>query len=142
MPSGQLLITFTQLFTIQLVESVAGVWTLLNNSVHNLTVVIVILAYDTRLVIEIAFTITLASTIDDADMAISHVVRGADLLFATDIHRLLQALMGWPDPRYAHHALLTDASGRRLAKRDRAATIRDLRASGASAAEVLRRAGA
>ena len=58
------------------------------------------------------------------------VTRGADLKPATDLHRLLQALMGWPAPRYAHHALLTDAAGRRLAKRDRAATLRDLRAGG------------
>ena len=48
----------------------------------------------------------------------------------TDLHRLLQALMGWPTPRYAHHALLTDAAGRRLAKRDRAETLRQMRAAG------------
>ncbi len=84
----------------------------------------------------------LCVTHDDALQGVTLVTRGADLKPATDLHRLLQALMGWPEPRYAHHALLTDASGRRLAKRDRAATIRDLRAAGVSAAEVLRRAGA
>jgi glutamyl-Q tRNA(Asp) synthetase len=57
------------------------------------------------------------------------------------VHVLLQALMGWPTPAYAHHALLTDASGKRLAKRDRAATLRDLRAAGRSAAEVRALAG-
>jgi glutamyl-Q tRNA(Asp) synthetase len=49
--------------------------------------------------------------------------------------------MGWPEPRYAHHPLLADASGRRLAKRDRAATLRSLRAGGVTAAEVRARAG-
>ena len=84
----------------------------------------------------------LCVTHDDALQGVTLVTRGADLKPATDLHRLLQALMGWPEPRYAHHALLTDASGRRLAKRDRAATIRDLRAEGVTAEEVLRRAGA
>ena len=78
----------------------------------------------------------LCVTHDDALQGATLVVRGEDLRSATDIHRLLQALMGWPVPRYAHHRLLTDADGRRLAKRDRAATLRDLRASGVSAAEV------
>ena len=50
--------------------------------------------------------------------------------------------MGWPTPRYQHHGLLTDASGRRLAKRDRAATLRDLRAAGHSPAAVRRMAEA
>ncbi len=58
------------------------------------------------------------------------VTRGLDLAPATDIHRLLQALMGWPAPRYLHHALLTDSSGHRLSKRDGAATLRSLRAAG------------
>ncbi|HWT07588.1 MAG TPA: tRNA glutamyl-Q(34) synthetase GluQRS [Roseomonas sp.] len=84
----------------------------------------------------------LCVTHDDALQGVTLVTRGADLKPATDLHRLLQALMGWPVPRYAHHALLTDANGRRLAKRDRAATIRDLRAEGVTAEEVLRRAGA
>ena len=78
----------------------------------------------------------LCVTYDDALQGVTMVTRGEDLQQATHIHRVLQALMGWPTPRYAHHRLLTDASGRRLAKRDRAATLRDLRASGVSAAEV------
>ncbi len=49
--------------------------------------------------------------------------------------------MGWPEPAYAHHRLLTDAEGRRLAKRDRAATLRDLRAAGRTPAEVRALAG-
>ena len=71
----------------------------------------------------------LCVTHDDALQGVTLVTRGADLKPATDLHRLLQALMGWPAPRYAHHRLLTDGSGRRLAKRDRAATVRDLRSS-------------
>jgi glutamyl-Q tRNA(Asp) synthetase len=83
----------------------------------------------------------LCVTYDDALQGVTLVVRGTDLLPATNIHVLLQALMGWPTPAYAHHPLLTDATGRRLAKRDRAATLRDLRAAGHSAAEVRAMAG-
>ncbi len=83
----------------------------------------------------------LCVTHDDALQGVTLVVRGVDLLPATHIHVLLQALMGWPTPAYAHHPLLTDANGRRLAKRDRAATLRDLRAAGHSPAEVRSLAG-
>lgn len=83
----------------------------------------------------------LCVTHDDAVQGVTLVTRGVDLLAATHVHVLLQALMGWPTPDYAHHALLTDAAGRRLAKRDRAATLRDLRAAGHSAAEVRAMAG-
>jgi glutamyl-Q tRNA(Asp) synthetase len=78
----------------------------------------------------------LCVTHDDAVQGVTLVTRGADLKPATHLHRLLQSLMGWPTPTYAHHELLTDATGRRLAKRDRAATLRDLRARGHSPAEV------
>ena len=83
----------------------------------------------------------LCVTHDDALQGVTLVTRGEDLKAATDLHRLLQALLGWPAPAYAHHRLLTDAEGRRLAKRDRAATLRDLRASGVSPAEARARAG-
>ena len=83
----------------------------------------------------------LCVTHDDAVQGVTLVTRGADLKPATDLHRLLQHLMGWPEPAYAHHPLITDASGRRLAKRDRAATLRDLRAAGRSPAEVRALAG-
>jgi glutamyl-Q tRNA(Asp) synthetase len=83
----------------------------------------------------------LCVTHDDALQGVTLVTRGADLKPATHLHRLLQALMGWPAPAYSHHPLLTDASGRRLAKRDRAATLRDLRAHGCSSAEVRTLAG-
>jgi glutamyl-Q tRNA(Asp) synthetase len=78
----------------------------------------------------------LCVTHDDAAQGVTLVTRGADLRPATHLHRLIQSLMGWPAPRYAHHRLLTDASGRRLAKRDAAATLRDMRARGVTAAEV------
>ena len=83
----------------------------------------------------------LCVTHDDALQGVTLVTRGADLKLATHLHRLLQALQDWPVPRYAHHRLLTDASGRRLAKRDKAATLRDLRRSGWSPARVRALAG-
>jgi glutamyl-Q tRNA(Asp) synthetase len=83
----------------------------------------------------------LCVTHDDALQGVTLVTRGDDLMGATDVQRLLQALMGWPAPVYAHHRLLTDARGRRLAKRDHAATLRDLRARGVSAAEARAMAG-
>lgn len=72
----------------------------------------------------------LACTLDDAAMGVSHVLRGADLRAATDIHRLLQALLNLPSPAYIHHPLLVGADGRRLAKRDGSIALADLRAQG------------
>ncbi len=83
----------------------------------------------------------LCVTHDDALQGVTLVTRGVDLRPATHLHRLLQALLGWPEPLYAHHRLLTDASGRRLAKRDRATTLRALREAGHSPAEVRAMAG-
>ncbi|HVQ07337.1 MAG TPA: tRNA glutamyl-Q(34) synthetase GluQRS [Allosphingosinicella sp.] len=73
----------------------------------------------------------LAVTLDDAAQGVTDVVRGRDLFAATDVHRLLQALLGLPTPLYHHHDLLTDADGNRLAKRHGARTLADLRAAGA-----------
>lgn len=73
----------------------------------------------------------LAVTVDDAAQGVTDVVRGRDLFAATDVHRLLQALLGLPTPCYHHHDLLTGADGRRLAKRTGAPTLADLRAAGA-----------
>jgi glutamyl-Q tRNA(Asp) synthetase len=81
----------------------------------------------------------LCVTHDDALQGINLVTRGIDLKPATDLHRLIQTLMGWPAPAYAHHPLLLDCYGRRLAKRDRAATLRDMRDVGITAGEVLAR---
>jgi glutamyl-Q tRNA(Asp) synthetase len=79
----------------------------------------------------------LAVTVDDAWQGVSDVVRGADLFEATHVHRLLQALLGLPTPRYHHHPLLTDGDGRRLAKRDGAAALADLRKRGGDPAAIV-----
>jgi glutamyl-Q tRNA(Asp) synthetase len=84
----------------------------------------------------------LAVTVDDAAQGVTLVTRGADLFAATHIHRLLQALLGLPTPRYWHHPLVTDAAGRRYAKRDRALTLRALREAGRTPEEVRAMAGA
>jgi glutamyl-Q tRNA(Asp) synthetase len=89
---------------------------------------------------EVPVSYHLAVTVDDALQGVSLVTRGADLFAATHVHRLLQALLGLPTPRYRHHALLTDAAGRRLAKRDTALTIRAMRDAGLTPAEILGRA--
>ena len=86
---------------------------------------------------EVPTSYHLAVTVDDALQGVTLVTRGVDLFAATHIHRLLQALLELPTPRYRHHKLLTDAQGHRLAKRDKALTIRAMRGSGISAAEVL-----
>ena len=72
----------------------------------------------------------LAVTVDDALQGVTLVTRGADLFMATHVHRVLQALLDLATPRYRHHKLLTDASGKRFAKRDKALTLRALRESG------------
>ena len=72
----------------------------------------------------------LASTLDDAAMGVTHVIRGADLIASTDVHRLLQALLGLPAPVHRHHGLICGPDGRRLAKRDAAASLASLRAAG------------
>ena len=72
----------------------------------------------------------LAVTVDDAGQGVTDVVRGVDLFDATHVHRLLQALLDLPTPRYHHHPLLTDAAGRRLAKRHGAASLEAMRLAG------------
>ena len=73
----------------------------------------------------------LAVTIDDAAQGVTDIVRGRDLYEATHVHRLLQALLDLPTPLYHHHRLLTDAAGRRLAKRHNAPTLGGLGQGGA-----------
>lgn len=72
----------------------------------------------------------LAVVVDDALQGITHVIRGEDLFDATHIQRLLQALLDLPTPVYRHHRLLTGPDGKRFAKRDKAQTLRELRAAG------------
>ena len=83
----------------------------------------------------------LAVTVDDAIQGVTLVTRGRDLYHATHLQRLLQALLGLPAPDYWHHALLTGPDGRRLAKRDGAASLRALRQAGLDPAAVRALAG-
>ena len=79
----------------------------------------------------------LACCHDDALQGITDIVRGTDLLDSTHVHRLLQELMGWPVPTYHHHDLLLDRDGKKFSKRDKAVTIRSLRAEHLAAKNVL-----
>ena len=79
----------------------------------------------------------LCVTHDDALQGVTCVTRGQDLYAATSVHRVLQALMKWPEPDYRHHALILDEEGKKLSKRDGAEGIRVLRALGWSAQNVL-----
>ncbi|HET6378649.1 MAG TPA: tRNA glutamyl-Q(34) synthetase GluQRS [Methylocella sp.] len=81
----------------------------------------------------------IAVVVDDAVQGITEVVRGEDLFMATSLHRLLQALLDLPAPVYRHHALLRDASGRKLSKSSRAKSLRALREEGLSPEEVRER---
>lgn len=83
----------------------------------------------------------LAVVVDDAFQQVSLVTRGNDLLTATHVQRLLQALLGLPEPQYAHHRLILDAQGRKLSKRDGPVTLRDLRDRGMTAGDVRRQLG-
>jgi glutamyl-Q tRNA(Asp) synthetase len=78
----------------------------------------------------------LAVVHDDALQGVTHVIRGQDLFEAAHIQRLLQALLDLPTPTYRHHGLLVGPDGKRYAKRDKAQTLRELRTSGLSAAEL------
>ncbi|SEO27754.1 glutamyl-Q tRNA(Asp) synthetase [Salinihabitans flavidus] len=72
----------------------------------------------------------LSVVVDDADQGITHVTRGEDLFDATQIHVLLQHLLGLPTPIYHHHRLVRDEAGKRLAKRDDARAIATYREAG------------
>jgi len=83
----------------------------------------------------------LSVVIDDWDQNISHVVRGQDLAPATDIHVILQYLLGIKPPIYHHHRLIRDEDGKRLAKRDDARAIAKYRADGLSPADIRKMIG-
>lgn len=80
---------------------------------------------------------TFASSVDDTDMAVTHIVRGADHVTntATQI-QIIRALGGMP-PSFAHHSLLTGAQGEELSKRIGALSIRDLREAGVAPEALL-----
>ena len=83
----------------------------------------------------------LSVVIDDAEQAVTHVIRGQDLFAATAIHVLLQALLDLPTPQYHHHHLIRDDTGKRLAKRDDARAIHSYRAEGATPQDIRRMIG-
>lgn len=83
----------------------------------------------------------LAVVVDDALQGVTHVIRGEDLFEAAHVQRLLQALLDLPTPVYRHHRLLTGPDGKRFAKRDRAETLRDLRARGVTPHDLRREMG-
>ena len=83
----------------------------------------------------------LAVVVDDALQGVTEVVRGRDLFWSTSVHRLLQQLLGLPQPGYRHHRLIRDAAGQKLSKSTDATGLRELRAAGVTPAEIRRRVG-
>ena len=85
---------------------------------------------------DLAASYHLAVVVDDALQGVTDVVRGRDLLAATAVHRLLQALLGFPAPRYRHHRLVLDQSGAKLSKSRQSWSLAELRGTGLSPGEV------
>jgi glutamyl-Q tRNA(Asp) synthetase len=83
----------------------------------------------------------LAAVVDDALQGVTDVVRGQDLFWATSIHRLLQTLLGLPEPTYHHHELILDEAGQKLAKSTQATGLRELRAAGLQPFDIRRMVG-
>ncbi|MGE0213608.1 MAG: tRNA glutamyl-Q(34) synthetase GluQRS [Parvibaculaceae bacterium] len=83
----------------------------------------------------------IAVVTDDALQGITHVTRGQDLFHATGLHRLLQALLNLPEPRYHHHRLIGDETGRKLSKSEGAPSLRSLREQGLTPATIRRELG-
>ncbi|MDH4439012.1 MAG: tRNA glutamyl-Q(34) synthetase GluQRS [Rhizobium sp.] len=78
----------------------------------------------------------LAVTVDDAEQGVSHVVRGLDLFHATSVHRLLQALLGLPQPAYHHHRLISGPDGRKLSKSAGDTALAALRNQGRTPSDI------
>jgi glutamyl-Q tRNA(Asp) synthetase len=83
----------------------------------------------------------LSVVVDDARQGVTEVVRGEDLFWSTSVHRLLQQLLGLPQPVYRHHRLVRDGEGRKLSKSTMATGLRELRAAGATPADIRRGVG-
>ena len=83
----------------------------------------------------------LSVAIDDALQGVTEVVRGQDLFWSTSVHRLLQKLLGLPAPAYRHHRLILDSAGQKLSKSMDATGLRELRAAGATPADIRRLVG-
>jgi glutamyl-Q tRNA(Asp) synthetase len=83
----------------------------------------------------------LAVVVDDARQGVTDVVRGRDLFHATSVHRLLQALLGLPQPAYHHHRLILDADGKKLSKSTQSTGLRELRAQGVTSSDIRKAVG-
>ncbi|MEY9363971.1 glutamyl-Q tRNA(Asp) synthetase [Bradyrhizobium yuanmingense] len=83
----------------------------------------------------------LSVVVDDALQGAGEIVRGQDLFYATAVHRLLQVLLGLPEPAYRHHRLIRDEAGRKLSKSGRSTGLRELRAAGLTPAAIRRLVG-
>jgi glutamyl-Q tRNA(Asp) synthetase len=83
----------------------------------------------------------LSVVVDDALQGVTDVVRGQDLFWSTSVHRLLQQLLGIPQPAYRHHRLVLDGEGRKLSKSTAATGLRELRAAGVTPADIRRLVG-
>lgn len=90
---------------------------------------------------EVPTSYHLAVVTDDALQDVTLVTRGQDLFPATSIHRILQVLLDLPEPRYHHHGLIRDDTGRRLSKSAKDMGLRELRTAGRSAEEIRRMVG-
>jgi glutamyl-Q tRNA(Asp) synthetase len=90
---------------------------------------------------EIPTSYHLAVVVDDALQGVSHVVRGQDLYSATGVQRLLQEILGLPQPSYFHHRLVLGPDGRKLSKSLRDTGLATLREASASPADVRRLIG-
>lgn len=83
----------------------------------------------------------LAVVVDDALQGVTHVVRGRDLYAATDLQRVLQVVLGLPEPVYHHHRLVNDDQGRKLSKSARDTALGSLRSTGVSREDIRRQVG-
>ncbi|AMA55660.1 tRNA glutamyl-Q(34) synthetase GluQRS [Bradyrhizobium sp. CCGE-LA001] len=90
---------------------------------------------------EIPTSYHLSVAVDDALQGVSEIVRGQDLFHATAVHRLLQTLLGLPEPAYRHHRLMRDGDGRKLSKSSRSTGLRELRAAGVTPAGIRQLVG-
>jgi glutamyl-Q tRNA(Asp) synthetase len=87
---------------------------------------------------DVATSYQLSVVVDDAAQGVTDIVRGQDLFHATAVHRLLQQLLGLPEPRYRHHRLILAEDGMKLAKTRGSPSLRSLRERGWTASDVFR----
>lgn len=90
---------------------------------------------------EVPTSYHLSVVVDDALQAVTDVVRGIDLFWSTSVHRLLQALLGLPQPVYRHHPLLRDSAGSKLSKSIGSVSLREMRKQGTTPADIRRMVG-